>query len=322
MTPSPFSVKPMLRLAQPADVGRALRLVGRMGADSGLSEERLGDLADIVRAMTIGLALDRDGGWLGVRRLSAKPGLEVVAFDGTHSEDDVAAPGGRWAERLRADLDRLGDLGLSVMSGATAAGGTAVWARIVEIPPVAAVTQAAVDVSGLLQAPADDGPGAGWSTQPAGTRLGIVVAEDRLDPLTLAARDTVGPSTLEDYRAALGWGPTVGAALVEIDLARRVLSAAWSGGVVLSATADSSSTTHASGGTTADGPVRELTLRWERSLSLTVHTRGIRPAPELAPSLDRHPALTCATLMRDHREPTPVACVVSARVRPAPIAGR
>lgn len=328
MTHTPFPIKPMQRLAHPEDVGHALRLAGRIGRQAGLSAARLRDLADIVRAMTIGLALDKAGGWIGVRQLSiaSGPGVEVVAFDRVEYGDDGSViPPGPWVTRLRSDLDRLGGLGLSVMTGATAAGGTAVWARVLDVPPRNGGGRMIVDASGLLQAPvAREQWDTGWSARTSRDHIGMVVAEDGLKGLTQATVDaaeidemdgTRGAAALERGRRILSGLSDASGALIDIDLAQHVAHIAWSGGIGVTAAVDGGPAPVGTPEAPPDGPVRELTLHWERTLSLVLHTSGIRSVPDLAPSEDRHPALTCATLMRDHRTEAAVACVAAARIR-------
>lgn len=316
--------RPMVRVAEPRDIGRVLRYAGRVAHDASLSAARMRDVADVVRTLAISLVLDACGGWIGLHDLGTLggPGLEVVAFDRHCAHSSEATPH-EW-HHLRSQLHRLGHLGAAVVSRRTPKGGTALWARISEDPgPAVRAAAAAPEVSGLLQAPPGE-PRAGWSAFLTEHRLGITIYDapgDAPVPATATRRllRTHRSAALDGRSATLrhvleGLGD-VSAAVIDIDLRNRVVHAATAGSIALTLVADGERACPRD--PAADGPaLRERSSRWDHSLTLVAHTAGI------AHSEDRHVsgidgpglALDCAALMRDAREQTPTACVVAARV--------
>ncbi|GAB3855174.1 hypothetical protein GCM10028801_10280 [Nocardioides maradonensis] len=303
----------MMRISEPGDIGRVLRFAGRLGHQASLGAAGLRDVADVVRALAISLVLDAHGGWISVRELGrgCGPGVEVLAFDRPGSAE---TPSPEPWPHLHSQLESLGALGAAVRVEHTLGGGTAVWARITERsdddPRPAGMPT--LDVAGLIQAPPGD-VRAGWSAARYGDRLGILICEAPPDSRSAAATQELlrAPSrtTPDDLWEAHGQllGRFVqplgdgAAALVDIDLAQHTVRATGSGSVALTVLVD---------GHPASG---EDTAHWERSLSLLAHTAGIRPGAagldDTAPA-----ALSVATLMREHREPTATACVVAARI--------
>ncbi|GAB4014001.1 hypothetical protein GCM10028772_43880 [Nocardioides ultimimeridianus] len=310
----------MMRISEPGDIGRLLRYAGRLGHQASLGAARLRDLADVVRSLAISLVLDSHGGWVSVRELGGAcgPGLEVLAFDrptGDPADDAPWREPGSWPH-LHSQLDDLGELGGAVRVAPTPGGGTAVWTRIhdrADVPPPAVAGPAvSLDVTGLLQAPAGE-MYAGWSAARHRDRLRILMCEAPPDAsaATLALlRTALGPEPKElwaahrhllaEFARPLGEGA---ATLVEVDLAERTARTLASRGIATRLVADG--TPVGAGEATGEGAVH-----WERSLSLLAHTAGIRCPEDYLPTAPA--ALSCATLMREHREPTPAACVVAA----------
>lgn len=319
MTRTGIPAGPMMRVSEPGDIGRVLRFAGRLGHQASLGAAGLRDVADVVRALAISLVLDAHGGWISVRALGrgCGPGVEVLAFD---RPTDLGTPKPDPWPHLHAQLQQLGDLGSAVRVEHTPGGGTAVWTRITEgSDDSPTVDASALDVTGLLQAPPGD-VHAGWSAVRDGERLGILVCEAPPGgPSASAAHELLRtpahatPETLweahhrllDRFVQPLGEGA---AAFIEVDLANRTVRTLGSG-MALTVVADGEPVSQ-------DG-----TTRWDRSLSLLVHTAGIRPRGAVldgtAPA-----ALSVATLMREHREPTATACVVAARVEAPGETGR
>lgn len=320
MTRTAFPARPMMRISEPGDIGRLLRYAGRLGHQASLGAARLRDLADVVRSLAISLVLDSHGGWVSVRELGGAcgPGLEVLAFDRPTGDPDVDRPArepGSWPH-LHSQLDDLGELGGTVRVAPTPGGGTAVWTRIHDRQDGSTGTLLGpairLDVTGLLQAPAGEAY-AGWSAARHRDRVRVLVAE--APPEASAAthallRTTLGPAPedlwaahrhlLAEFAHPLGEGA---ATLVEVDLAERTVRTLASQGIAMRLVAD--------GAPVAAGEAPgERVVHWERSLSLVAHTAGIRCPEDYLPAAPA--ALSCATLMREHREPTPTACVVAA----------
>jgi len=202
------------------------------------------------------------------------------------------------------------------------------------LPPEPQPDSTALEVTGIAVPAVSEADGkVGWRAQVAEDgRLRIAVCHALGDGEEAAevTRTVLGlpfgrtpAETLTSFHVAL-FG-TVGAAalVVEIDAEQRELWFAGTGDVTLVVAADGVATAMPSQfGTLGLGPpvalasLRSHRTTWERDLRLLIHTAGVDSPREVTTSLaaTAHPALACATLVKDHLAEADEACVVAARI--------
>ena len=171
----------------------------------------------------------------------------------------------------------------------------------------------------------------GWKVERSDRRIRFAVwcavgdassAADTAQALLDVPFEQTPASTLAGAHVALFGTDGAVAAVVDIDLDRRELSAATLGDVTVIVAADSDpAVVPSQPGVLGVGPppaiaaLRSHRFPWEDDVRVLVHTAGIEAGDDLAARLTiTHPVVACSTLVRDHRRPHADVCVVAARI--------